>query len=160
MFRIFSKYSGQVRLFLESCNRGRAYNKYFLLFLPYRLIFPWNTCIFFTLQPLIHSTPFLSVWRRSQLRFQQKRRIPSLRNNIIPTKKGPAPLRTTSRTDLRYCTGLRMDSDRIRMKTNPDVTFYHILIWIRMQIQIFSNTNTKRIVRIRIQIWIPCRFET
>jgi len=124
------------------------------------LISPWNTCIFFTLQPSIHSTPFLSVWRRSQLRFQQKRRIPSLRNNIIPTKKGPAPLRTTSRTDLRYCTGLRMDSDRIWMKTNPGVTFYHILIWIRMQIQIFSNTNTKRIVRIRIQIWIPCRFET
>ena len=44
---------------------------------------------------------------------------------------------------------LRMDSDRIRMKSDPNVTFYHILIRIRMRMRI-SDTNTKRIVRIRI----------
>ena len=52
--------------------------------------------------------------------------------------------------------GIMMDSDRIRMKSDPDVTFYHILIWIRIRMRISSDTNTKRIVRIRI----PSRFET
>ena len=36
---------------------------------------------------------------------------------------------------------LRMDSDRIRMDSNSKVTFYHILIRIR----ILSDTNTKQI---------------
>jgi hypothetical protein len=47
-----------------------------------------------------------------------------------------------------------MDSDRIRMETNSDVTIYHILIRIRIRIRILSNTNTKRIVRIRIRVRI------
>jgi hypothetical protein len=34
-----------------------------------------------------------------------------------------------------------MDSDRIRTDTNSDVTIYHILF--RIRIQILSNTNTK-----------------
>ena len=55
---------------------------------------------------------------------------------------------------------LRMDSDRIRMKSDPNVTFYHILIRIRMRMRISSDMNTKRIVRIRIRIRIPSRFET
>ena len=55
---------------------------------------------------------------------------------------------------------VRMDSDRIRMKSDPNVTFYHILIQIQMRMPISSNMNTKRIVRIRIRIRIPSRFET
>ena len=55
---------------------------------------------------------------------------------------------------------IRMDSDRIRMKFDPNVTFYHILIRIRMRMRILSDMNTKRIVRIRIRIRIPFRFET
>jgi hypothetical protein len=47
---------------------------------------------------------------------------------------------------------LGMDSDRIRMETNPNVTMYHILI--RIRIRILSNTNIKRIVRIQIYIRI------
>jgi hypothetical protein len=43
-----------------------------------------------------------------------------------------------------------MDSDQIRMETDSNVTIYHILIRIRIQIRILSDTNTKRIVRIRI----------
>jgi hypothetical protein len=43
----------------------------------------------------------------------------------------------------------RMDSDRIRTDMNSDVTIYHILFRIRIRIQILSNTNTKRIFRIR-----------
>ena len=43
---------------------------------------------------------------------------------------------------------LRMNSDRIRMKSNPNITFYHILIRIRMRIRssnpdIFSIWNIK-----------------
>jgi hypothetical protein len=51
---------------------------------------------------------------------------------------------------------LGMDSDRIRTDTKSDVTIYHILfqIWIRIRIRILSNTNTKRIFRIRIHIRI------
>ena len=46
-----------------------------------------------------------------------------------------------------------MEMDRIRMKSNSDIAFYHILI--RMQIQIFSNMDAKWIpwIRIRIQIF-------
>ena len=47
---------------------------------------------------------------------------------------------------------LGMDSDRIRMKSDPNVTFYHILIRIRMRMRISSDTNTKQMVRIRIRI--------
>ena len=49
-----------------------------------------------------------------------------------------------------------MDSDRILMKSDPNVIFYHILIRIRMRMRILSDTNTKWIVRIRI----PSQFET
>jgi hypothetical protein len=45
---------------------------------------------------------------------------------------------------------LGMDSDRIRTDTNPDVTIYHIVF--RIRIRILSNTNAKRIFRIRIRI--------
>ena len=51
-----------------------------------------------------------------------------------------------------------MEMDRIRMKSNSDIAFYHILIRIRMRIQIFSNTNTKWIPRIRIHIRIFTQF--
>jgi hypothetical protein len=51
-----------------------------------------------------------------------------------------------------------MDSDRIRTDTNADVTIYHILFRIRIQIQILSNTNTKWIFRIWIHIRIVTRF--
>ena len=44
-----------------------------------------------------------------------------------------------------YCTNyLRMDSDRIRMESNSDVTFYHILIRIRIgyeSYRIYTDTN-------------------
>ena len=50
---------------------------------------------------------------------------------------------------------VKMDSDRIQMKSDPNVTFYHILIRIRMRMRIFSNTNTKQIVQIWIRIQIP-----
>jgi hypothetical protein len=52
----------------------------------------------------------------------------------------------------RHCLG--MDSDRIRMKMDSNVTIYHILIRIRIRIRILSDTNTKPIVRIRIYIRI------
>jgi len=52
-----------------------------------------------------------------------------------------------------------MDSDRIRMNSNPDITFYHILIRIRIRIRIFSNTNTKRMVRIRIRMFTQNQLE-
>ena len=51
---------------------------------------------------------------------------------------------------------VRMDSDQIQMKLDPNVIFYHILIRIRIRMRILSDTNTKRIVR----IWIPSWFET
>jgi hypothetical protein len=41
---------------------------------------------------------------------------------------------------------LWMDSDRIHTNTNSDVTIYHILF---RRIRILSNTNAKRIFRIR-----------
>jgi hypothetical protein len=49
---------------------------------------------------------------------------------------------------------VEMDSDRIRMETNSNATIYHILIQIWIRIRILSDTNTKRIVRIRIYIRI------
>ena len=52
------------------------------------------------------------------------------------------------------------DSDRIRIKSNLNVIFYHILIRIRIRMRISSDTNTKWIVRIQIRIRIPSRFET
>ena len=56
--------------------------------------------------------------------------------------------------------GIMMDSDRIRMKSDPNFIFYHILIRIRMRMRTSSDTNTKRIVRIWIRIRIPSRLET
>jgi hypothetical protein len=56
--------------------------------------------------------------------------------------------------------GVGMDSDRICTNTNSDVTIYHILFRIRTRIRILSNTNTKRIFRIRIHIRIFTRFTT
>jgi hypothetical protein len=50
------------------------------------------------------------------------------------------------------CAREGMDSDRIRMETDSNVTIYHILI--RIRIRILSDTNAKRIVRIRIYIQI------
>jgi hypothetical protein len=47
-----------------------------------------------------------------------------------------------------------METDRIRMKSDPDINFYQILILIRIQIRMFSNTNTKRMSRIQISILI------
>ena len=44
------------------------------------------------------------------------------------------------------------------MELNSDIVFYHILIRIRIRIQIFSNTNTKRIPPIRIRIRIFTQF--
>jgi hypothetical protein len=49
---------------------------------------------------------------------------------------------------------VEMDSDRIRMETNSNATIYHILIQIWIRIRILSDTNAKRIVRIRIYIRI------
>jgi hypothetical protein len=37
-----------------------------------------------------------------------------------------------------------METDPIRMESDWDVTFYHILIRIRIRMQIFLNTNTKQ----------------
>ena len=47
---------------------------------------------------------------------------------------------------------LRMETDRIHMESDSDSTFYYILnrIQIRIQIWILSDTNTKRMPRIRI----------
>ena len=49
---------------------------------------------------------------------------------------------------------LRMETDRIRMESDSNSTFYHILNRIRIRIRIFSDTNAKRMPRIRILIWI------
>jgi hypothetical protein len=53
---------------------------------------------------------------------------------------------------------LRMETDHIRMKSDSDNTFYHLFTRIRIQIQMFSNTNTKRISPIRKHIHIFIRF--
>ena len=45
---------------------------------------------------------------------------------------------------------LRMEMDRIRMESDLDSTFYHILNRIRIQIRIFSDMNTKQMPQIRI----------
>ena len=52
----------------------------------------------------------------------------------------------------------RMETDRIRMETDSDNTFYHIFTRIRIRIRMLSNTNTKRMSRIRIRIRIFTRF--
>jgi hypothetical protein len=39
--------------------------------------------------------------------------------------------------------GVRMEMDQIRMESNSDSTFYHILNRIQIQIRIFSDTNAK-----------------
>jgi hypothetical protein len=44
----------------------------------------------------------------------------------------------------------RMEADRIYMELDSDSTFYYILTRIPIRIRIFSNTNAKRIPRIRI----------
>ena len=49
---------------------------------------------------------------------------------------------------------LKMETDRIRMESDSNSTFYHILNRIRIRIWIFSDTNAKRMPRIRIRIWI------
>ena len=49
---------------------------------------------------------------------------------------------------------IRMETDRIRIESDSNSTFYHILNWIRIWIQIFSDTNAKRISRIRILVQI------
>jgi hypothetical protein len=36
-----------------------------------------------------------------------------------------------------------METNQIRMESNPDITFYHILIEIRIWIQIFLIQNKK-----------------
>ena len=47
-----------------------------------------------------------------------------------------------------------METDRIRMESDPDIIFYHILVRIQIHIWIFSNTNTKWMSWIRISIQI------
>jgi hypothetical protein len=49
---------------------------------------------------------------------------------------------------------VRMETDRIRIESDLDSTFYHILTRLRIRIRIFSNPNAKRMSRIRIRIWI------
>ena len=49
---------------------------------------------------------------------------------------------------------LGMETDRIRMESDPDIIFYHILIRIWIRIRIFSNMNTKRMSWIQISIRI------
>jgi hypothetical protein len=52
-----------------------------------------------------------------------------------------------------------MKTDQIRMESDSDNTFYHIFTRIQIWIRMLSNTNTKRISRIRIRIRIFIRFE-
>ena len=54
----------------------------------------------------------------------------------------PAPVtRATWSIHYTLCFILvRMESDRIRMKSDSDSTFYHILTRIRIQIQMLSDT--------------------
>ena len=49
---------------------------------------------------------------------------------------------------------VKMETDRIRMKSDSDSIFYHILNRILMRIQIFSDTNAKWMPRIQILIRI------
>jgi hypothetical protein len=51
---------------------------------------------------------------------------------------------------------VRMETDRIRAESDPDIIFYRILI----RIQIFSNTNARRMSRIRIQNGYFTRFNS
>jgi len=51
-----------------------------------------------------------------------------------------------------------METDRIRMESNSDSTFYHILTRIQIRIRMFLNTNTKRMSRMWIHIRIFTRF--
>jgi hypothetical protein len=39
---------------------------------------------------------------------------------------------------------LRMETDKIRMESNSNNTFYHIFSRIQIWIRMFSNTNTKK----------------
>jgi hypothetical protein len=45
------------------------------------------------------------------------------------------------------------------MESDSNSTFYHIFTRIRIQIRMFSNTNTKRTSRIRMHIQTSTRFE-
>jgi hypothetical protein len=47
---------------------------------------------------------------------------------------------------------LGMETDRIRMESDLDNNFYHIFTRIWIRIRMFSNTNTKRMYRIRKRI--------
>jgi hypothetical protein len=49
---------------------------------------------------------------------------------------------------------LRMETDQIHMELDSDNTFYHIFTQIRIQIRMFSNTNTKRMSQIQKRIRI------
>jgi hypothetical protein len=59
-----------------------------------------------------------------------------------------------------HITLVRMDSDRIRMESDSDITFYHILNRIRIRIQIFSNADAKRVARIGIYHRIFTQFNS
>jgi hypothetical protein len=51
-----------------------------------------------------------------------------------------------------------VETDWIHMESDSDNTFYHIFTRIRIRIRMFSNTNTKRMSRIRKRIWIFTQF--
>jgi hypothetical protein len=53
---------------------------------------------------------------------------------------------------------LRMETDKIRMESNSDNTFYHIFSRIQIWIRMFSNTNTKKMSWIQKHIRIFTRF--
>jgi hypothetical protein len=54
--------------------------------------------------------------------------------------------------DTATCRRSQWETDRIRKESGSDSTFYHIFTRIRIQIRMFSNTNIKRMSRIRIHI--------
>jgi hypothetical protein len=87
------------------------------------------------------------------------RRRPCPSSAAATTSATPTAGRTQVRSPCNFeCLQVGMDSDRIRTDTNSNATIYHILFWIRIQIRILSNANTKWIFRIRIHIRILTRF--
>lgn len=66
----------------------------------------------------------------------------------------PGVLLTYSMPEVSLEPEAKVETDRIRKETDPDITFYHILNRIRIRIRILPNTNTKRMCWIRISIRI------
>jgi hypothetical protein len=76
----------------------------------------------------------------------------------MPSSRAKAQQPAHPKKILISAVGLEMLSDRILTNTNSDVTIYHILFKIQIEIRILSITNIKRIFRIRIRIRLLIQF--